>query len=82
MLISEKITLIFATWVLIILFLTGDENLEIFFVLLFIGILIIRELTDVFIPGDLKDRMNMFIYIFVIIFIVIVGKKVMTILGI
>jgi hypothetical protein len=81
-LISEKITLIFATWVLIILFLTGDENLEIFFVLLFIGILIIRELTDVFIPGDLKDRMNMFIYIFVIIFIVIVGKKVMTILGI
>jgi hypothetical protein len=81
-LLSEKITLVFIVWILVILFLTGDENLEIFFVLLFIGILVIRELTDIFIPGDLKDRMNMFIYIFVIIFIVIVGKKVITILGI
>ncbi len=79
---SEKISLVFIAWVLIVLFLTGDENLEIFFILLFIGILIIRELTDVFIPGDLKDRMNTFIYIFIIIFIVIVGKKVITILGI
>ena len=79
---SEKISLVFIAWVLVVLFLTGDADLEIFFILLFIGILIIRELTDVFIPGDLKDRMNTFIYIFIIIFIVIVGKKVITILGI
>jgi len=79
---SEKVTLVFIAWILVVLFLTGDENLELFFILVFIGILIIRELTDVFLPGDLKDRMNTFIYIFVLIFIVIVGKKVITILGI
>lgn len=79
---SEKITLVFILWILIVLLLTGEENLEIFFILIFIGILILRELTDVYVPGDIKDRMNAFIYIFVIIFIVIVGKKVITILGI
>ena len=79
---SEKITIVFALWVLVALFLTGDENLELFFVLLFIGILVIREITDIYIPGGLKDRMNSFIYIFILVFIVIVGKKVITILGI
>jgi hypothetical protein len=79
---SEKITLVFTAWTITMLFLTGDENLEIFFVLIFIGVLITRQLTDVFAPGNLKDRMNTFIYIFLIIFIIIVGKKIITILGI
>jgi len=30
----------------------------------------------------LKDRMNIFIYIFLIIFMVIVGKKVLTIIAV
>jgi hypothetical protein len=80
-LMSEKITLVFTAWTIAMLFLTGDENLEIFFVLIFIGVLIIRQLTDVFAPSNLKDRMSTFIYLFVIIFIVIVGKKIITILG-
>jgi len=79
---SEKITVVFSAWTIAMLFLTGDENLEIFFVLIFIGVLVTRELTDVFAPSNLKDRMNSFIYIFLIIFIVIVGKKIITILGI
>ena len=80
-LMSEKITLIFTTWTIAMLFLTGDENLEIFFVLIFIGVLIMRQLTDVYAPSTLKDRMSTFIYLFVIIFIVIVGQKIITILG-
>lgn len=78
---SEKITIVFTAWIIAMLFLTGDENLEIFFVLIFIGVLIIRQLTDVYAPGNLKDRMSTFIYLFVIIFIIIVGKKIITILG-
>ena len=82
MLISEKITLIVATWTLIVMFITGNNNLEIFFILIFIGILIVRELSDIFTTVNLKDRMNIFIYIFALIFIVIVGKKIINILGI
>ena len=58
MLLSEKVTLATAGWILIVLIITGDANLEIFFVMIFIGVLIIRELTDVFTTSNLKDRMN------------------------
>jgi len=79
---SEKITLFIAGWILFVLIITGDENLEIFFILIFIGVLIIRELTDVLSSTNLRDRMNIFIYIFLIIFMVIVGKKVLTIIAV
>ena len=82
MLMSEKITLIIAIWILIVLIITGTTNLEIFFILIFIGVLIIRELSDVFTTTNLKDRMNLFIYFFIFIFIVIVGQKILTILNI
>jgi hypothetical protein len=79
---SEKITLIIALWILIALLVTGDTDLELFFVLIFIGILIIRALTDVFITTTLKFRMNLIIYVFIIVFIVIVGNKIITIVNI
>lgn len=82
MLLSEKIALVIAGWILVVLLITGDANLEIFFILIFIGVLIIRELTDVFTTTNLKDRMNIFIYIFLIIFMVIVGKKIISIISI
>ena len=82
MLISEKITLVTVLWILVVLFITGNANLEIFFILIFIGILIIRELIDVFTTVNLKDRMNLFIYTFILVFIVIVGQKIISILGI
>ena len=82
MLISEKITLVIVVWILVALIITGDKDLEIFFVLIFIGILIARQLMDVYTTTILKDRMNIFIYLFLIIFIIIVGKKIITILGI
>lgn len=80
--ISEKITLFIAAWIMIMLFITGDANLEIFFVLIFVGILIAREFTDRFTTAYLKQRMNIFIFIFITVFIVIVGQKIINNWGI
>jgi len=82
MLLSEKLTFLIAAWVFIALLITGAGNLEIFFILVFIGVLIIRELSDVFSPISIKDRMNLFIYVFLFVFVFIVGKKIITIIGI
>jgi len=82
MLISEKIALILSIWVLIVLLITGDANFEIFFILIFIGVLIAREISDVFTTINLKDRINIIIYMFIIVFIVIVGQKIINILNI
>lgn len=81
-LMSEKVAVIFASWVVFVMVITGEEDLEFFFVLIFIGLLVLRELSDVFVTRRLKNRMNLFIYVFLIFFVVIVGNKVLTILGI
>jgi len=81
MILSEKITLIIALWILLALLITKDADLELFFVLIFIGILIIRALIDIFISTPLKRRMNIVIYVFIIVFIAIVGNKIITIIN-
>jgi len=79
---SEKIALVLSFWILLIFIITGDANLEIFFILVFIGVLIVKELTDIYTTSNLKDRINIFIYIFLIIFIIIVGRKIIDILNV
>ena len=80
MITSEKLALVIAFWILIVLLITKDTDLELFFVLIFIGVLIVRALAEVFIPTSLKFRLNLIIYLFIIVFIVIVGSKIMAIL--
>ena len=81
MLLSEKLALVIALWAIIALFVTGIGNLEVFFILVFIGVLVVRELSDVYSPVKIKDRLNVFIYLFLFVFIVIVGKKIISIVG-
>ena len=82
MITSEKLTLVIAFWILLVLLITKDTDLELFFVLIFIGVLIVRALAEVFIASSLKFRMNIIIYLFIIVFIVIVGRKIITILSV
>lgn len=82
MLTSEKITLVITTWILILLFITGDTDLETFFVLIFIGILVVKELTDIFTSKHFKLRMNIFISVFLIIYVVIIAQRIINILDI
>jgi hypothetical protein len=81
MLNSEKITFVIALWILAALLITGDTDFELFFVLIFIGILIVRALSDMFITKTLKFRMNLIIYLCIIVFIGIIGNKIITIVN-
>ncbi len=81
MLLSEKLTFTMILLTIIFLVISGDSGLEVFFVLILIGVLILRELIESFAPTDLKDRMNFFIYTGLIIFVGIVVGKIIYILG-
>jgi len=81
-LISEKITIFIAIWIILSLFITGDMDLEIFFVLVLIGFIVIKELTDRFTASRFKIKMNALISVFMIVFIVIVGRRIINFLGI
>jgi len=78
-LISEKITLFIAAWVIVMLFAIGDADIEIFFVLTLIGLLIAKELTNRFTVSQLKNRINIFIFVFLIAFIAFVGKRIISV---
>ncbi len=77
MLLSEKLTLILIIMTIIFLVISGDSWLEVFVVLILIGVLILRELIESFAHTDLKERMNFFIYTGFIIFIGIVVRKIL-----
>ena len=77
MLIAEKITIFITAWIIVMLFVTGDSNFEVFIILIFIGLLIAKEFTDRFTTAQIKYRMNIFIGVFLIIFVAAVVKKIM-----
>lgn len=80
--VSEKIALLIVTTTLIIFVLTKPEDVEIFVVLLYLSLLIIKELIDEFTPIRVKKRINIFIIIFFIFFIYIIAERIITILNI
>jgi hypothetical protein len=63
-------------WTILVLFLTIHFNLEILFVLSFLGILIINEVTHKISSESLKLRLNIFIFSFFLLFIIIVLTKI------
>lgn len=80
--ISENIVFAIIILIVFLYFVTGVNNLEIFLILIYLGLIIIRELTNEFIPYHFKKRMNVFMIGFLIIFIIIITKKVISIVSI
>jgi hypothetical protein len=80
MLISEKITLFMAAWMIIIFFLTIDAIFEIFFILIFIGFLTVKVFTDRFTITPIRNRMNFLIFLFFIVFSLLIGKRIISFL--
>lgn len=76
---ESRLVFALAAWMAIILLFS--PSLEVFFVLILLGILVLRQLTDMFTSGPLKDRMNFFIYTFLFIFSIIVVRKIVLILN-
>jgi len=75
MLLSEKVTFAMVFLTILFILISVDRGLEVFIVLILIGVLINRELIDMFAPVNLKRRINWVIYTGLILFSVIVIRK-------
>ena len=75
---ETRLLLALSLWISVCLLFTG--SLEVLFVLVLLGILVLREMTDPYTSKPLKDRMNFFIYTFLFLFGIIVIRKVYLIL--
>ena len=80
---DAQITLGIAAWILLMFFITGlgEANLQIFFISIFIGLLMIAEISDNFTAIHLKKRLSIFISVFLIAFIVIIITKIISMAG-
>ena len=92
--VPEKITLTKIILILFLFFITitilslffiatkGHMYLELLYVSIFIGIMVLRETTDDFIPNRLKKKINIIVSGFIIVFFLIVINEIITLISI
>jgi hypothetical protein len=80
--IPEIITMAFIIWIIFFYLITGNNNLEIFFIFIYLGLLAIKVITSESLYDPFKQRLNIFILTFLLIFIIIVIKRIISIVRI
>jgi hypothetical protein len=63
-------------WTVISVGVSLSAGIEVFATLELIGLLVIRELTDGFLTRNLRQRMDLFIYAGLLLFVVVVLRRV------
>jgi hypothetical protein len=80
--IPEKIAIFVTIWTVLMFLITGSTDLETFFILIFIGLILVQELADEFTSAYLKNRMYVFISVFFIVFVVLISIRVISFISI
>jgi hypothetical protein len=63
-------------WTVVSVGVSLSAGIEVFATLELIGLLVIRELTDGFLTRNLRQRMDLFIYAGLLLFVVVVLRRV------
>jgi len=81
MLLSHKIMLTMVIWTIASAVISSGSDFEVFFTLEVIGLLIIREFVDSFATVEIKERLDLFIYAGLFVFVVIVLRRIWLAVG-
>ena len=79
---GQEIFFLFTCWLFLSLMITYNVDADIFFIMIILGIIIMRELLFESVPGRLEKRMNLVFYGLVILFIFIILQRIINILDI
>ena len=81
MLVSHKIFISMLVWTVISILISLSTGIEVLATLELIGLLVIRELTDGFLTNETRQRMDFFIYAGLVLFVVVVLRRVWLVLS-
>jgi len=81
LIILDKIVIILAIWMIILLFILDQVDFEVYFILVLLGFLFIIESTERFTTKKVKQRLRIILIVFIMIFIAFSVKKIITFLG-
>ena len=79
---GQQISLIFTIWLFIVFALTYNMDADIFLIIVILGIITIGEFLSEYISPQLQTRININFYVLLIIFIIIIGQKILNIINI
>jgi len=79
-LVSHKVFIALVIWTVISILISLAAGVEVLATLVLIGLLVTRELTDGFLPADLRSKVDFFVYAGLVLFVVVVVRRVWTIL--
>ena len=82
MTISQKIAVSMTVWTALWVIIVGSHDMELFGILLLIGLLITRELTSSYTGQETGSKMDVLIFIGIILFVMVIARRVLSILGI
>ena len=72
---SIKIMLTMVLWSIMSALVSSGTNFEVFLTIETIGLLMIREFVDSFATTDIKERLNIFFYVGLFIFTIVITRK-------
>jgi hypothetical protein len=81
LLVSHKIFISMLVWTIISILISLSAGIEVLATLELIGLLVIRELTDGFLTNETRQRMDFFIYAGLVLFVVVVLRRVWLVLS-
>ncbi len=81
MLLSQKVFVGFAVWTIFSMLVSLSAGLEVLLTLELIGLLIAVELTSGLLSKELRSRMEYFIYTGLLLFVIVVVRRVWLILS-
>jgi hypothetical protein len=81
LLVSHKIFISMLVWTIISILISLSAGIEVLATLELIGLLVIRELTDGLLTNETRQRMDFFIYAGLVLFVVVVLRRVWLVLS-
>ncbi|HPR41817.1 MAG TPA: hypothetical protein PK718_04635 [Candidatus Methanofastidiosa archaeon] len=78
---NDLFALLFTSWLAILMFFAMDTDISLYIILIFIGFLVLRELFDMSLTRNTKERLNFYLYVGVMFFSITVVQKVLEIIG-
>jgi len=81
LLISEKVFLGMLVWTIVSVLISISAGIEVLLTLEVIGLLVARELTDSLLTRELRDRMDFFIYAGLVLFMIVVVRRIWLVLS-
>ena len=76
MMLSHKIMLAMIVWTIAAIAISSGSDYEIFFIMEMIGFLIIRELVDSYATSEIKERLDIFLYLGLLVFVTLILRRV------